>query len=693
MSYVVGVDTGGTFTDTVLIDRRGSLVTGKAPTTPDDPSEGVIDSLKNAAKGTGEQIERVLSDTDLFVHGTTLTTNTVIERTGSDVGLITTRGNRDVLSMARVKTRHEGLTHEELQDYVEQSKPDLLVPKQHIVEIDERVDFEGEVLVPVDDDQIRDAINELKNEVDAIAVNLLWSFNNDAHEMRIAEIGAEEAPETPVHISSEIAPKIGEYERLATTIINAYTAPILVNYLDTLRKELADIGLSTLLYLMSSSGGVIPVEEAGRRAVGTIESGPTGGVTGSQFIGKQIGQENLICTDVGGTSFDVGLVVGGELQMRPTTTVQRYTLYQPSADIRSIGSGGGSIAHIDEAGALRVGPESAGADPGPACYGWGGSQPTVTDADLLLGYLDTEYFLGGQLDLDRDAAEAAVMSEIAEPLGMSLEEAAEGIFQIANASMADLLRNVTVERGHDPRDFSILAYGGAGPLHAPFYGDELGAEMIVVPLGDTASVFSAFGISTSDLRYAEELSSPMTAPFDPDDLMNIYDELESEIRDKCEEAGINPEDASFSREAELRYKQQVHQVDVAVPSGELSVDSMDQIIERFNDRYEAIYGIGATEGGQIELVTLRVFANVAMADPDLEQMTEREGSSRMKTRRVYWPAESEYLETDILEGVKLRTGDTLGGPAVVHYPDTTVTVRPHHEATIDEHHNLIIKGT
>ena len=690
MSRVISVDTGGTFTDTVLVDEGGSRTTGKALTTPEDPSKGVIASVANATDNADESLSSVLSDTDVFFHGTTLTTNTVLERTGSEVGLVTTRGHQDALHIGRIKNRTEGLTREEIKQYAEHQKPDPIVPKHRTRELDERVDYKGSSVVDIDEDAIREVVTDFVEDVDTLAVSLLWSFRNDEHEKCVREVAQEVAPDTPVYLSSDVAPKLGEYERTATTVINAYTAPILENYAETLVSDLESEGLDAPVYLMQSTGGVIPIDGVTDRAVATIDSGPVGGVTGSAFLGNEIDRGDVICTDVGGTSFDVGLVVDGEFQTTPQTSVQKYTLHQPAVDIESIGSGGGSVAWIDDGGALRVGPKSAGADPGPACYGRGGTRPTVTDADVLLGYIDPDYFLGGRESLDVEAAEEAIREHIAEPLDMTVEEAAAGVFQIVNAAMADLLQKMTIERGHDPRNFALLAYGGAGPLHAPFYGEDLGTDAITIPFGNTASVYSAFGIATSDVKYVEELSEPAVAPFDPDHLTEIFKGMEADI---ASDEGMDLAEATVSREVELRYQGQANQLDIAVTSSDLTESDMTDLIERFEETYESLYGSGSTYAeAAVELVSQRVTVSKETTNPLAEQATKTKGGSRMESREVYWPSENGFRESVIHEGTALGSGSEVEGPAVIQFPDTTIPVRPDQRADVDDIANVHIRG-
>ena len=689
MGHVISVDTGGTFTDSVLVDGDGTRTAGKASTTPGDPSKGVLDSIQNAAESTDVSFEDLIAETEVFFHGTTLTTNTVIERTGSDVGLITTQGHRDVLHIGRVKSRTEGLTMDEVKHYAAHEKPDPLVPKWRTQEIDERTDYKGSSLIEPDKEQVREVIAELTDDVDTLAVNLLWSFANPDHEKLVAEVAQEMVPKTPVYLSSDVAPKLGEYERTATTVVNAYTAPILESYADNLVSRLTNAGLNAPIYLMQSTGGVIPIDHVADHAVATIDSGPVGGITGSQFLGEYLEQENIICTDVGGTSFDVGLVVDGTLRTTPTTSVQKYTLHQPAVDIESIGSGGGSIAWIDDAGALRVGPKSAGADPGPACYGRGGSRPTVTDADIILGYIDPEHFLGGREELNVKAAREAMKEHVADPLRISIEEAAAGVFEIVNASMADLLRKVTIERGYDPRDFALLAYGGAGPLHAAFYGAELGVESITIPFGNTASVFSAFGIATSDITYVEEISEPMSEPFDPERMTETFEDIEDRV---AEEERIDLESATVTREIEIRYSGQANQLDIPVPNGELSEEDIEQLLQNFESSYESLYGSSATYAeAPVEAVTERVIARAGTTSPSTESPAQGR-ESELGERDVYWPDQDSFIETAIHKGSELGPGDEVVGPVIIQFADTTVSVRPSQRASIDEIGNIKIES-
>jgi len=699
MAYVIGIDTGGTFTDTVVIDEGGARTVAKSSTTPDAPEEGVLNSLEKAAEELDQSVESLLSQTETFYHGTTLVTNALVEMEGSDIGYITTQGFTDEIHIGQVKSRTEGLTRARIQHYASLDKPKPIVEKQFIKGVPERIDSRGEIVVPIDEAATRQAIQDLLEKgVDGIAVNLLWSHANQTHEERVKELVADEAePDVFVSASHEIVRRLGEYSRGATTLVNTFTGPLMQTYASALEEDLREMDLEAPIYLMQSNGGVMPINEMTDLAVKALGSGPVAGVTGSGYLGQQLDSENIIATDVGGTSFDVGLVIDGEPKTIPEQIVNQYTLYQTAVDIESIGSGAGSIAWVDDADQLHVGPESAGADPGPACYDQGGDRPTVTDADLLLGYLDDEYFVGGDRELSRDKAREAIQKHVAEPMGISVEEAAAGIFRIVNFHMADLLRKVTIERGYDPRRFDLYAYGGAGPMHASFYGEEIDAQSVTIPLSSTASVYSAFGISTTDVTRVEESSHTTTEPFDTDEITDTFSSLEQRAVDRLSEKQEGrPEDISFKYTADMRYKNQVNELEVPIPRDSLSAESVTDLGERFEEVYEQRYGEASTYApAPVEIATFRVTATVDTPDPTIKSFDDTGdiADAHWKEREVYWESAGEYLPTDIYDGEKLANTMEINGPAIVQAPETTITVRPHQHATIDEYQNIIIGGS
>jgi N-methylhydantoinase A len=683
----IGVDTGGTFTDLIVLRDDGSMELAKRPSTPPDFSRGILDVTEAVDGG------RILADADYFYHGTTVTTNAMITGAGAKIGFITTAGHRDVLPMMRIIGRSAGRSETELKQYTYTGKPQPIVPKPLIKEVHERVDHRGNVVVPFDEDSARQAVRELVGEgVEAIGVCFLWSFMNREHEQRMRDVIAEEAPGVHVSISSEIVPAIKEYERSATTAVNAHLAPLLTNYLESLEGHLADRGLQAPLFVMQSLGGAMRVRDAEHRAANTLVSGPAGGVVAGRFLGQLLDQPNVICADVGGTSFDVGLIVDGEPLITSSSTVNQYSLLVPTIDIVSIGAGGGSIAWVDM-GRLRVGPQSAGADPGPVCYDRGGERPTVTDADVVLGYIDPDYFLGGEIQLDRGLAERAIREHVAEPLGMSVRDAAAGIIEIANQHMSDLMRKMTIERGYDPRDFVVYAFGGAGPLHGGAFGRELGAKEILIPLGNVASAFSALGLAVSDLTTVTQITDLALAPFDPGAVTRHFEQLEQEAIENLLGGGVERSGVTVQRILELRYKGQVHQVDTPVPGGRLDAAALEAVIGEFESRYEALFGKGSAfrEAG-IELVTYRVLATAAVHETRFqpqEAASSGADAALLGRERLYWRELGEEAETAIY-GSELAAGMRFEGPAVIRLEATTALVHPGQSARIDEYGNVRI---
>src|SRR3989475_1183185 len=494
MSHIIGIDTGGTFTDCVVMDADGRIVTAKAASTPDDFSEGVMESLRLAGERLGITTDALLSDTARLALGTTVGTNAMLQRRGARVGLITTKGHRDVIHIMRGVRGVPGLNNVQVLHFPESGKPDPIVPKPLIAEVSERVDCKGQVVVELNEAEAEQAIARLVAKgVEAIAICFLWSFKAPEHERRVKQMVERLAPGVFVCCSADLIPRWGEYERTVATVLNAYLGPVMSRYLDRLESRAQAAGLRYPLQVMQCGGGVIPAAESARRAFLTLDSGQVAGVLASQYLGGIIGAKHIIATDMGGTSFDVGLIWDGQPVASYQSVVHQYEYFVPRIDIRSIGSGGGSIIWIDEAsGTMRVGPISAGAQPGPACYGRGGIQPTVTDADLVLGYIDPDNFLGGRLRLDRNRARAS-LEPIATRLGLGLVESAAGAARVVEHQMADLIRKATVQKGYDPRDCVVFAYGGGGPPPPGVYAREPGAPSGSVPLGGGCSLWSGRG--------------------------------------------------------------------------------------------------------------------------------------------------------------------------------------------------------
>ena len=681
---------------------QGALSTYKTSSTPPDLGRGVIEGLRLAASNLGLSLDRLLAETTYFGHGTTAATNAFIERKGSKTALITTRGFRDTLLIQRMLGMTAGLHEEQMSHYSLRAYPDPIVPPELIFEVTERVDYKGAEIVRLREDDVRRAVQSLQTaNVDAVAVCLLWSFKNPAHELRIREIFEDEAPEIQVSLSSDVIPVIREYERSATTAINAYLRSVIGAYIGGLEQDLRREGLRGPFLIMNSIGGVVTANEAPGRAVTLLTSGPTGGVIGSVSLGKMLGHSDIITTDMGGTSFDVGLIVDGRPRLSTITTVAKYHILTPMISIDTIGAGGGSIARVED-GHLMVGPESAGATPGPVCYDRGGMLPTVTDADVVLGILNPDYFLGGRIPLNRQKAEDAIAAYIARPLGIGVKDAAAGIRSVIDSRMADLLRRLTLEKGHDPRDFVLYAYGGAGPVHCTGYGAELHVQKILIPV--TATVHSAFGAVASDLHYTFEISDVMHTPahFDvaskhlaPQRINETFRRLEAQGRRALETNEIPPDRMSFYRSADVRFRRQTNEVLIPAPDGELDEDAVDALVAAFETRYEQLYGPGSAyrEAG-VEITTFRVEAVGLMTPCQLKEYPEDEGDAddaRKDARNVYFPEQGESLPTPIYEGTELKVGSRVAGPAVIEYPGTTVAVGPSQFATVDTFLNLSIE--
>jgi len=700
MEYSIGTDTGGTFTDTVVVDEAGTVTVGKRPSTPPEFVEGVIDSVGDAAGKLGVSLSDLLSETTTFLYGTTIVVNAVTTGNVGKIGLLTTKGFASTLDIARSASRTNGFTSEEMHWYAQRRKPTPIAPpnRRFVREIPERIDWSGAVVAPLDEQATRQAIKALLDlKVDAIAVCLLWSFRNDAHEQRIKQLCAELAPHLSVTLSCELVPKLGEYERMATVAYNAALAPIAAEHLARLNTRLSEQGLRTNgALVMQGNGGLDTSAHAAQRPVNLIGSGPAGGVLGSKLIGDALGLDNIICTDVGGTTFDLGLIVGGQPLLTPAAVVRQHRLYLPIVDVVSIGAGGGSIAQVDPStGHLTVGPQSAGARPGPVCYGAGNTRPTVTDADLVLGMIDPEFFLAGTMRLDVQAAYDAIRTQIAEPLGLDVDTAAAAIVEIADNHMADCIRQHTVERGHDPRDFTTFLYGGGGPLHGTSYATKLQTKGMIVPGGALASVFSAWGIAGADIQHTHQMSHPVVAPFSVADVAEVFSRLEDQARRRFDLDGIEPDKRSMARFGELRYASQTHEVGIPVPDGVVTEETLAQVIAKFEQRYEQLYGKGSgvKEAG-IEWINFRVQAYGMRKKPMLPRL--RQGNPRPKPygkRDVYWFEAGKRLATGVFRAEDLSAGSRLTGPAVVELPTTTVALHPDQELVVDEFGNYLITNS
>lgn len=690
--YLIGIDTGGTFTDTVIIDSHGKTVLGKALTDYSDFKMGVVRSLEDAASDIGKRLEDILADTIYVGHGTTLGTNAVINRDFGKVGLLTTAGHEDVSIIMR-SAKTDGLSEAEVKHQAVVRKPSPLVPRSLIKGIVERVDCFGEIILPLDGDLAMKAIDELvKEDVEAISICLLWSFANPENEKILKKMIEEKYPDIYISASYEVSPKIREYARTMTVVIDACIGNLMRNYLDSLNHALMDRGLKQPISIMHAYGGVTSWETA--RPVSTIESGPVGGVVGGKFLGDLVGENNLITTDVGGTSFDVSVLADGEWSFKKEPIMMRFRVGIPIINITCIGAAGGTISRIDPVtGELKVGPDSAGSDPGPVCYDKGGTEPTVTDVDVVLGYMDPNFFLGGKMPLNAEKARRAIKEKIADPLCMDVAHAAAGIYDIINSFMADNLRQSVVEKGLDPRDFVVLSYGGNGPMHCASFSKDLGAKKVIIP--PQSSVFSAFGIACSDVIHVYNKTQVHMMPAEPENLNAAFEEIEKQALADMAGEGIKPENVDLQRELELRYVRQVHEVSVPVAAKKLTSGDVDQLIVDWENRYEAIYGIGSgfREAG-IQAVTFRVNAVSKLQKPVMEKADytpERDSANAIKgARPAFFRKYNDYVDTNVYDFGKLRYGNRIEGPAIIESTKTTMVILPDQVAEVDEYMNVII---
>jgi N-methylhydantoinase A len=698
MAYVIGVDVGGTFTDAVLDDDAGTVLAAKSPSTPPDYSQGVLDVLGLLAEQLGKPLPEMLAQTHHIAHGTTSSLNALVTGNVPPVGFLTTKGHRDSIFIMNVEGRYLGRSPHELQHVLGQTKDHALIPKKHALEVTERIDRDGTVVVGLDEGGARGAIRSLLADgVKAIAVSLLWSFRNPVHEQRLRELIAEEDPGVFVALSSEVSPRIREFARNATTIMSTQIGPGLRDYLTTLETTLRDNELAGPLLVMQSNGGAVAAAEAPATAISTVGSVLTGGVIGSVALGRQLGHRNIISTDVGGTTFLAGLVVDGEPVRDTTTVINHHPINVPTLRVDAIGSGGGAIAWLDAGGNLRIGPHSAQAVPGPACYGNGGAEPTNTDANLVLGILPERGLLGGRKPLSLELARQAIDVRIAKPLGLTVEEAAAAIYTVQNAQTGDLLRKTVVEAGHDPRDFVVYAFGGAGPAHCARYAAEVGVDEVVVPLGPVASAFSAFGLASSDIALAAELSDPTIVPFDPQRAERNFADLEKQVLEGLERQGVRFETVELHREIDMRYAMQLAEVSTPVVRGKLDTAAIEEAATGFEERYAALYGrdAGFREAG-IQAITFRVRGiGVLPFSPELPPVPAAASAdpsdAQTGSRPVQLDARLGYVDTAVYDYRELCAGHVLTGPAIVEVPTTTVVIPGGTTGTVDHLGNLTIR--
>jgi N-methylhydantoinase A len=677
----VGIDVGGTFTDVVLLDSRsGEVWSAKVPTTPKDPTQGALNGLRAILERSKSEPASI----DFIGHGTTIATNMVIEGKGALTGLITTAGFRDILELRR-GWRHD---RADLYDLFFEA-PRQLVSRRHRLEITERVAHDGTIECKIDPDEIAERIAELKAEgVEAIAVCLINSPINGENERKTLKIIRESVNDMFVSGSTEVNPEIMEYERTCTTVMNALLGPHCGQYGRRFTENARSIGLASDIYFMQSNGGLASPEVVSMLPVTLLESGPAGGVTAAARLCERLGIPNAITGDMGGTSFDVSLIRDGQPELRNSTMINTYTVRAPNIDIISIGAGGGSIAWIDEGGGVRIGPESAGAEPGPVCYGRGGTRPTVTDCNLILGYVDPESFLGGDFALDVKAARQAIAEHLAGPLGVTIEEAATTVRQVANALMAQAMRLATVERGYDPRDFIFIPYGGAGPVHAVDLARELEIPKVVLP--PMPGLFSAFGMLVADAVQDLQASIVSTADdADPATVEALFAGLEKEARQRLRAAKVRDEDIRIERRSDCQYLGQGETLQVAFPEGAVTRDSIDQLAGNFIAEHRRRWNFDVANR-PVRIVNLRLRMVGKIGDFAVGETRPRNGKALQPVGRARIYDGGKWVEMPRYRRDDLRRGDELDGPLVVEEISTRISLRAGERLTVGDQSTILV---
>jgi N-methylhydantoinase A len=696
--YIVASDVGGTCTDTIVFAEGEPVHIGKALSTPPNFGEGVINSVRNCAETMGLTLAQLFAQTRIFVHGSTVVDNTVLTRDGAVTGLITTAGFEDTLLVTRgAYGRWAGLPEDEIKHPVMTERAAPLIAADRIRGVPERMDYKGAVVRDLDDDATEKALRYLveQKQVSAIAVCFLWSVYNPAHERRVRDILHRVHPDIFVTLSSDIAPVPGEYERTSTTVVNAYAGGITESYLNGLQALLEESGYSGPVMIMQGYGGLLPAQEASRRAVGLIECGPAAGVIGARFLGELMDDKDIIAADMGGTTFKVGVIQDGQIEYAREPMVDRFHYVAPKIEVVSIGAGGGSIVSLDpKTKTPLVGPRSAGARPGPVCYGQGGTEPTLTDVLLLIGYMDPGTFLGGSIKLDVEGARAAFKRAISDPLGMTLEEAAFGIYRVACAQITDLIHEITVERGLDPRDFVLHAFGGSCGLLCGVFGQELNVRRVIIPY--TASVNCAFGLVAADIVHEYSTTTTMPAPSPAADINAIYAPMIERARADLAKEGFGPGQTALNWSVDLRYSRQVHEVTTPVRGATPLDDAgVARLMDDFEQLYERKYGRGSAyrEAG-MEMTLFRLSARGLMSRPNIEKAALRGPSAdraRLGRRKVFVDRLGGMAEADIYDFTKLEPGNVMRGPAVIHTPITTIVLQAGQTGRMDPLRNIVIE--
>jgi len=687
MGVLVSIDIGGTFTDTIIMDSETrEFVSTKVASTPEDFSKGFFNALNKVLDMASASKEDVLR----VVHGTTVSTNSIVQWNGAKIGILTTYGFRDILIMGR-EWRADLFNLQ-----IEPETPTFLCPREDILEIRERIDAQGNALLPLNEDDVVKAANYLvqKHGVEAIAVCYLFSFSNPVHEERTEQIIHELYPNISVSLSSKVNPRFREYERVVITAFDSYIRPEMARYIRKLNEGLQNYHINAALQVMQSRGGITSATLCVEKPVITILSGPAAGVCGGNFIGAIRGRRDLITLDMGGTSCDVALIRDGRPFLSLEGKIDKYPLRQAMIELNTIGAGGGSIAYVDTAGGLQVGPDSAGANPGPACYGLGSEEPTVSDASVVLGYLNPDYFACGEMTLKPELAREAIQKRVAAPLGMDLVKAAAGIHQIVNNNMADQLRLISVGKGYDPRNLSLVAFGGAGPVAAGRVMTLLSFKEVIVPT--YAGVLSALGLLGADIEHEEVMSFRARADeVDPRDIERVFRELWEACEGKREGVGISRTQLHVRCSTEMRYVGQGYELEVPFPEGGsvITKDTIQEVAKRFHDIHQRTYQHSRPDN-PVEFMAFRmVFSQEPYPKLVIPKLSASAMASPKGWRRAYFDEYQDLVDTPLYERAALAPGQEIKGPAIIEQGDTTTVIYPNQEAKVDAWGNLIMRAT
>ncbi|HHW37351.1 MAG TPA: hydantoinase/oxoprolinase family protein [Bacillales bacterium] len=684
MRYRIGIDVGGTFTDFLLTDQEGNSQVYKTLSTPSDPTIGFFNGLSEMAQDHGMNLDEFIHKIELIVHGTTVGTNSTLTYNGAKTALLTTKGFRDTLEM-RQGLRPDAYNNQ----YV---SPKAFVPRHLRIGIDERMDYKGQEVTPLSEQDIHDAIDYIREQgVEAIAISFMHSYANAEHELRAGEIVKEKLPNHYVTLSSQLVPRSRLYDRTSTTVLNSYIGPIIQKYLTNLTRKLEDYCFGGTLLIMQSNGGVATPAATILKAANTLLSGPASApVAGSWYL-KPHGIMDALTMDMGGTSFDVALIKDGYPLIRTEGEIADWPISLPTVDIHTIGSGGGSIAWVDDGGLLHVGPQSAGAHPGPVCYGFGAELPTVTDANLVLGYLNPDYFLGGKMKLDVESAKQAIKKQIADKLGLTVEEAAQGIIDMVNVNMANGIREISTKRGYDPREFPLVCAGGAGPLHAAAIAEELDSTLVVIP--KESSIFCAAGMLMSDLRHDfVKVNRASTREIELAQISDIFQQLEDQGAKVLSGDSVKEEEMQFQYSLDMMYAGQYFQVNVPFTANEMKTVTTDYIEEKFHKWHDQLFGYSTPEM-EVEIVNFNLSALGITKKPNMKNTDYRGDSAThaCKGNRPMSHGDSgKLVETPVYDGEVLVHGNHLSGPAIIEQKVTTIIVSDYFNVICDKNDNYIM---